>query len=609
MFQSFEDVEDPARGVEHTRVLRAELRQRELNGFLVPRADEHQGEYVASYAERLAWLTGFSGSAGLAVVLEEKAALFVDGRYTLQVREQVDGSVFEFRHVTEEPPSKWLSANISRDDRIGFDPWLHTRDQVRTFEDACNRAGATLVPLPSNPIDTVWEDQPAAPAGRVFIHPLKYAGEAAAEKIGKVQSILKDNGNTAVVLTMPDSIAWLLNIRGDDLPHIPVALAFVVLPASGRPTLYIEAEKLDEPVVSTLQADIDLREPIDLEEDLKALAGEGNRVSVDPSTAAYQITRILEESGAKVVYAADPCALPKACKNAVEIEGARIAQQRDGVAMCRFLHWLDQEIPKGRLDEISVAKELELFRTETGKLRDVSFPSISAAGPHAAIPHYRVSYKSSRKLGAQGVYLIDSGGQYLDGTTDITRTIALGDPSDEIRDRYTRVLKGHIAIATARFPQGTTGTQIDMLARRALWEVGLDFDHGTGHGVGSYLSVHEGPQRISKAPSRIALEPGMIISNEPGFYKEGEFGIRIENLVLVREDEELSTKDSRMLCFETLTWAPIDQRLIKASLLTQDEAAWLNGYHAKVLENVGPRLKEPDREWLEKMTRPIKGKA
>ncbi len=620
MFQSFEDAQDPTVGAARAEHLRVELSQQNLSGFLIPRADEHQGEYVAAYAERLAWITGFSGSAGLAIVLQKNAAIFVDGRYTIQVRDQVDTSVFTPLHVIENPPEKWLTSNISKGDRIGFDPWLHTREQVKRYQEACERAGAELVATPSNPVDTIWEDQPHAPNGPVTAHLIQHAGEPAEEKIKKVQAILAENGNHAVVLTLPDSIAWLFNIRGSDISHVPVALAFAVIPVSGRPVLHIDGAKVSEVLARELEAFVDLRDPQNLEADLRKFGNQESRILVDPATAAYQISRVVSDAGAKIVWEADPCIALKACKNAFEIAGSRTAHKRDGVALCRFLHWFDQEIGKGRLDEIAVAKELELFRTETGKLRDVSFPTISAAGPNAAITHYHVTYASSRKLEKGSLYLVDSGAQYHDGTTDITRTIAIGDPTDEMRDRFTRVLVGHIAIATARFPAGTTGTQLDILARQPLWEIGLDFDHGTGHGVGSYLSVHEGPQRISKAPSKVALEPGMIISNEPGYYKEGEYGIRIENLLLVRpeptieggdetEDGKMKVSGDRpMLGFETLTWAPIDLKLVDPSLMTPADAAWLNNYHAQVLENVGPRLKEPDREWLTKVTRPIKGK-
>lgn len=606
MFQSFEDIQDPTRGASRIAALRDELARQELDGFVVPRADEHQGEYVAGYAERLFWLTGFSGSAGLAVVLDRAAAVFVDGRYTLQVREQVDTAVFEPRHVTEEPVSKWLRANAAPGARIGFDPWLHTPDQVRKLRTACAAAGAELVATDGNPVDSIWQDQPLPPAGAVTIHSLQFAGDAAAEKLDEIQNDLKEAGEDAVVLTLPDSIAWLFNIRGHDIPHVPVALAFAIVPASGRPALHIDPAKLHDAERAYLDTLADLREPEAFEEDLRSIAQDGWRIRIDPATAAYQIRRILESAGCTVTSGADPCVLRKARKNPFEIAGSHAAHKRDGVALARFLAWFEKEAPKGRLDEIGVAKELELFRTETGKLKDVAFPSISGAGPNSALPHYRVSYKTSRKLAPGSLYLIDSGAQYLDGTTDITRTLAVGEPSSEMRERFTRVLKGHIAIATARFPVGTTGGQIDILARLPLWEVGLDFDHGTGHGVGSYLSVHEGPQRISKSAFGVPLEPGMIISNEPGYYKEGEYGIRIENLVLVRAEDEPAKGGIAMLGFETLTLAPIDLTLVDTSLMTGAEVDWLNTYHARVLEEVGPRLKEPDREWLANATRAVK---
>lgn len=626
MFQSYEDILDPTKGAARAELLRTELKNRGLNGFIIPRADEHQGEYVAAYAERLFWLTGFSGSAGLAIVLEKEAAIFVDGRYTIQVEQQVDCAVFRPQHLIEEPPTDWLASKLAKDMQVGIDPWLHTTNQYKQFENACARAGATLVAADSNAVDTIWEEQPPLPSSPVVVQSQQHAGDTADQKIQAVQEQLKKAGDDAVILTLPDSIAWLFNIRGNDIPHMPVTLSFAIVPAEGKAILHVDPNKLDEQTRRYLDEITELHDPEHLEKDLVKASQKGRRIRVDPATAAYQITRSLQSGKALVTPGADPCIALKARKNAFEIAGSRTAHKRDGLAVCRFLAWLDAEASKGRLDEIAVAKELELFRTETGKLKDISFPSISAAGPNAAICHYKVSYKTARKLEPKSLYLIDSGAQYLDGTTDITRTIAVGEPTAEMRDRYTRVLKGHIAIATARFPVGTSGTQIDILARLPLWELGLDFDHGTGHGVGSYLGVHEGPQRISKSGGQVPLEPGMILSNEPGYYKEGEYGIRIENLVLVRsardiesgeEDDTSENNDAQeqagdgsrqMLGFETLTLAPIDLNLIDTSLLTKAEAKWLNDYHARVQETIAPRLKESDREWLVKATRAIKGK-
>lgn len=619
MFQSFEDTADPTKGAARAERLRAELAERGLDGFIVPRADEHQGEYVASYAERLHWLTGFGGSAGLAIILKSEAAIFIDGRYTLRAAQEVDTAEFKPHHVTEETPADWLASRTGPDMRIGIDPWLHTSNQFRQFENACARAGAVLAPTEGNPVDSIWEDQPAPPSGQVAVQQTEHAGESAEEKIGTVQEALRRAGDDAVILTLPDSIAWLLNIRGNDIAHIPVSLAFAIVPADGKAILFLDPAKLDDQTTRYLREIAELHEPANLEQDLIRASQPGRRIRVDPATAAHQIVLTLREGEADVTRGPDPCIALKAEKNAFEIAGARTAHKRDGLAVCRFLSWLDTEIPKGRIDEISVAKELELFRTETGKLKDIAFPSISAYGPNAAMAHYRVSYGTARKLEPGSIYLIDSGAQYLDGTTDITRTVAVGDPTAEIRDRFTRVLKGHIAIATARFPEGTSGTQIDILARLPLWEVGLDFDHGTGHGVGSYLSVHEGPQRISKTGGHVPLRPGMILSNEPGYYKQGEYGIRIENLVLVRagngEDGDDVGRDAgadggvRMLGFETLTLAPIDLNLIDNALLTKEEAKWLNDYHRRVFDTIAPRLKESDRGWLEKATKPVKGKA
>jgi Xaa-Pro aminopeptidase len=607
MFQVFDDHQYSSTSADRVARVRDELARQALDGFIVPRADEHQGEDVAAYAERLKWLTGFGGSAGIAIVMRTQGAIFVDGRYTIQVREQVDTNLFEPQHLIETPLIKWIEEHVRAGQRIGFDSWLHTVNEVKKLTKACERARAELVPVTSNPIDAAWADQPSLPRHNVIIHQIQYAGVHARSKLAALAEELSRTRADATVLTSPPSIAWAFNLRGSDIPHTPAFLGFAILHASEKADLFVAPEKLDETVRDYLEDLAVLHEPSELLNVLRRLGNTHKTVLIDPAWASQSIAQTLTQSGAKLVHGADVCLLPKARKNETEIEGARVAHERDAVAVCRFLCWFDREAPKGRLDEIKAAKELELFRTETGKLRDISFPTISAFGPNAAICHYRVGEASNLKITGDGTYLVDSGAQYFDGTTDITRTVAVGKPSDEMKERFTRVLKGHIAIDTARMPKGTSGAQIDVLARMHLWDVGLDFDHGTGHGVGSYLAVHEGPQRISKL-GHTTLEPGMIVSNEPGYYKEGEYGIRIENLLLVREPEQLPGEEREMLSFETLTWAPIDLKLVDASMLTVKEQDWLDDYHGQVWETVGQRLREKDRAWLKKATRALNPK-
>ncbi|QPC41886.1 aminopeptidase P family protein [Kaustia mangrovi] len=604
MFQTFEDAGETAQTGERLKALRAELERLGVDGFLVPRADEHQGEYVAAYAERLSWLTGFTGSAGLAVVLADRAAIFIDGRYTIQAREQVDTALFTPCHLIDEPPATWLKANLREGQTLSYDPWLHTSDQIARLAKACRAAGAALVALDSNPVDTVWTDQPPRPAAPAVPHPTQFAGKSVADKLAELSSSLEETGADDAVLTLPDSIAWAFNIRGHDIPHTPVALAFAILPREGRPTLFIAPEKADEALRDHLAQTVDIAAPEAFEPALRTLGEAGRRVLVDPACAPEKIRTLLADAGAEIVAAQDPCILPKARKNAVEIEGSRMAHRRDGAAMARFLAWLDREAPLGHVDEISAAETLEALRAETGVLEDISFDTISASGPHAALPHYRVSRASNRPLAPGEIYLVDSGAQYRDGTTDITRTIVVGEPTVEMRDRFTTVLKGHIAIARIRFPARTTGAQIDILARMALWQKGLDFDHGTGHGVGSFLSVHEGPARISKA-GHVAMEPGMILSNEPGYYAEDRYGIRIENLILVTEAEPVEGGERPMHGFETLSFTPIDRRLVEPAILDDGELAWLNAYHAEVRRNIAPLLEGEDLAWLTAATEPI----
>ncbi len=592
----------PGLSASRVAALRSLLAQDGLQGFVIPRADEHQGEYVPPGAERLAWLTGFTGSAGMAIVLAQQAAIFVDGRYTLQVGDQIDQAVFEVRHITDRPAPAWLRESLSGGGRLGYDPWLHTAQGAARLRTACEAVGAELAPVAGNPIDRLWQDRPARSAAPFEIHPPELAGETSASKRAALAEKLADRGVEAAVLTLPDSIAWLLNIRGRDVPRTPFPLSFAILRSDATATLFAPAGKIDAALTDHLGSDIAVEPPDALEAALGGFAG--RKVLADPASAADRIFQLLETAGAHVERAADPCQLPKACKNPVELEGARNAHRRDGAALSRFLAWLAREAPGGAVDELVAADRLERCRRETNLLRDLSFDTISGAGPNGAVVHYRVTPETNRKLEPGSLYLVDSGGQYADGTTDVTRTVAIGAPTAEMRRHFTLVLKGHIALATARFPEGTTGSQIDALARMALWADGLDYDHGTGHGVGSYLSVHEGPQRISKLPNSVALKPGMIVSNEPGYYRTGEYGIRIENLVAVQE-VGIAGAERPMLGFETLTLAPIDRALIDRDLLTADEAGWVDGYHARVRETIGPLVDSETAAWLEEAARPL----
>ncbi|MFV0295537.1 MAG: M24B family metallopeptidase, partial [Hyphomicrobiaceae bacterium] len=533
MYQDFSAAADPTEGAKRTRALMAELKRSDLGAFLVPRADEHMGEYVPACAERLKWLTAFSGSAGMAAVTQRKAALFVDGRYTLQAAQQADTRLFDIHEIPGASAADWLASVLPSGSAIGFDPWLHTTGWVNATTAMLARHGLSLKPVASNPIDKLWgKDRPAPPLGPVTIQPLEWAGESAETKIQNLQKTLKAEKQDATILTLPDSIAWLLNIRGSDVKHNPTALAFAIVPATGKPDLFIAKEKLGAEVRKHLSDLVRVRPPGDLKARLQDLKAQSRRVRLDETTAAHWFRRTLGERSRHIVHGSDLCIAPKAIKNRAEIEGSRLAHARDAIAMARYLAWLDRQAPSGSVTEILAVETLEEMRRDTQALKEISFDTISGAGPNGAIVHYRVTEGTNRALKKGELYLVDSGAQYQEGTTDITRTIAVGRPTAEMKQRFTLVLKGHISLATLRFPKGTTGTQIDAFARRALWDAGLDFDHGTGHGVGSYLSVHEGPQSISKR-GHIALEPGMIISNEPGYYKTGEYGIRIENLVLV----------------------------------------------------------------------------
>lgn len=607
MFQSFEVRSNPATGAPRVTRLREELARLGLQGFLVPRADEHQNEYVPACAERLSWLTGFTGSAGAALILMDKALVFVDGRYALQVREQVDLSVFSIEHLLETPPARWLAESGPDGLVLGFDPWLHTISEARALADALATRGGRLVPVERNPIDAIWHDRPLPPRAPIAVHPLRHAGKSADSKIADLAAIVEKAGATLTVLSDPASVAWAFNIRGGDVSHTPLPLAFALLPASGKPTIFIDEAKLTPETRAYLEPLANIEPAAALASRLSAEAN-GNAVLLDPAIAASALARIVEEAGGTVIKAPDPARLPRAVKNPVELAGMRRAHERDGVAMATFLAWLDAQAP-GSIDEIGAAVRLEETRRATGErfqmpLKEISFETISGAGPNGAIVHYRVSTASNRRIERGSLYLVDSGAQYEDGTTDITRTVAIGEPTAGMRRHFTLVLKGMIAISTARFPKGTRGADIDVLARHALWQAGCDYAHGTGHGVGAYLSVHEGPQSISKRGMQELL-PGMVVSNEPGYYRPGAYGIRIENLVAVTEGDLPEGGDMPMRGFETLTLCPIDRRLIDTDLLRPDERAWLDAYHARVREVIGPHLEPPARQWLDRATEPL----
>jgi Xaa-Pro aminopeptidase len=601
-FQTFDDRNERDAVAGRVTALRGELKKRGLDGFVVPRADRQQNEYVPASEERLAWVTGFTGSAGAALVLADKAALFVDGRYTVQAAAQTDTKVFAIEHLVETPPDQWIETNLKSGAKLGYDAWLHTSDQAEKLTKACAAAGATLVPVDANPIDALWDRRPAPPSAPVTLHNIKFAGESAADKLKRVRAEMTKARADVLLLSDPQAVAWIFNIRGGDVAHVPLALAYASVPREGHPALYIDGKKLNNEVRHALEELADVRETAALDKDIAGF--KGKTVLLDRASAADALLRQIENAGGKVTRGADPTALMKAVKNKVEIAGTRAAHIRDGAAMARFLYWFEQEAPKGKLTEIEAASALESFRRDTGALKDVSFPSIAGAGPNGAIVHYRVTRATNRTINKNDLFLIDSGAQYEDGTTDITRTLIAGEPTVEMRDRFTRVLKGHIAIATAIFPEGTSGAQLDTLARAPLWQAGLDFDHGTGHGVGSYLSVHEGPARISKLGT-VPLRRGMILSNEPGYYKTAEYGIRIENLVLVIAEPTPPNGEKPLNAFETLTLAPIERRLIEVKMLTAKERTWLDSYHERVREVIGPLVDGETRGWLEKATAPL----
>ena len=585
------------------KALREQLARVQLDGFVVPLTDEHMSEYVGAYAQRLAWLTGFQGSAGSAVVLPQEAAIFVDGRYTLQVREQVDATHWQYVGVPQTSVAAWLKEHAPAGGRIGYDPWLHTRAWVKAASEALAQRGAQLVAVDANPVDSVWPDRPAPSAAKLVVHEDRHAGQASADKRQAMADWLVATQADAVILSALDSIAWTFNIRGKDVDRTPVALAYAIVHADATADLYVAPEKVCEAVAQHLGNAVRIHPRTAFADALKGLAGK--TVVADPERAVAAIFEALEAGGATVLPLRDPAVLPKAIKNAQEIAGHKAAQARDGAALSRFLHWLSVEAPGGSVDELTAAAKLEAFRRETGLLEDLSFDTISGAGPNGAVVHYRAEEKTNRRIEPGSLYLVDSGGQYRDGTTDVTRTIAIGTPSDAMKRCFTLVLKGHVALARALFPTGTRGGQLDVLARQFLWAQGLDYAHGTGHGVGSFLSVHEGPQRIATfGGGDEPLQPGMILSNEPGYYRTGEFGIRIENLVLV-ERRELPGAEREMLGFETLTFAPIDRNAIALDLLTDEERAWIDAYHAQVVEVVGAQLEGEALTWLKRACAPL----
>lgn len=605
MFQNFEPVSDKTFAGKHLPLLRAEMKTAGIDGFIVPHDDEYQNEYIPAYAERLMWASGFSGSAGAAIVFLDRAVVFVDGRYTLQVRQQVDDAFFDYADLVETPPDQWLAENAAKGARIGYDPMLHTKSGVERLEKAAAARGFTLVPLDRNPIDAAWKDQPARPLAPATPHALDLAGKSSADKRHDVAAALSKAGADAALITSPPSIAWLFNIRGRDVSRTPLPLGRAIVSSDGRATLFLAPEKVGNELPGFLGDEVDIRAESDVEAALERLGRDRKSVALDPALAPMKYARVLSDAGAVIIDLTDPCALPRATKNETELGGTRTAHVRDGAAVTQFLHWIAASAQDGSVDEIAAARKLEAFRTATGRLVDLSFDTISGAGENGAVVHYKVSTATSRKLTPGELFLIDSGAQYQDGTTDITRTVAIGKPTQEMRERFTLVLKGHIALATARFPAGTTGHQLDVLARRPLWEAGLDYDHGTGHGVGSFLGVHEGPQRIAKAANTQALKPGMILSNEPGYYRTGAYGIRIENLIVVTEPKGVDGGERAMMAFETITLAPISLDLVVSSMLTETERHWLNMYHARVRQTLAPLVPAEVAQWLATATRSI----
>ncbi|MES2343481.1 MAG: aminopeptidase P family protein [Pseudomonadota bacterium] len=604
MRQTFEETTDRSFGPRHVPLIRKAMADQGLDGFLVPHEDEHQNEYLPEANDRLAWATGFTGSAGAAVILKDKAAVFVDGRYTLQVRDQVDEATFEIRDLVDGGVPAYLETATAAGQVVGYDPRLHSPDALDRLKAAAAKVGTELKAVAANPLDQAWGAQrPAQPTAPVTPQPLEHSGEDSADKRLRLGKALAAKNADATVLTAPSSIAWLFNIRGGDVIRSPLPLSQAILNKDGTARLFLDPAKVTPELPAWLGNQVTLETPDDLPAALADL--NGRRVLVDPGLSSAWYFEALAKAGAEVVRGDDPCALPRATKNKTEIAGTTEAHARDGVALARFLHWLATEAQTSLPDEVEVVTKLEGFREATGALKDLSFDTIAGAASNGAIVHYRPITRLNKKTVSGSLLLVDSGAQYLDGTTDVTRTVAIGEPSQEMRERFTLVLKGHLALAAIRFPAGTTGSALDALARMHLWARGLDYDHGTGHGVGSYLGVHEGPQRIAKLPNFVALLPGMIVSNEPGYYKEGAYGIRIENLQYVTEPAPIPGGERPMLGFETLTLAPIDRRLIEVALLTPCERAQMDAYHARVLAVVGPRLPADVRAWLETACAPL----
>ena len=603
MFQTYDVTGGPEYGQANLPKLRSAMSAAKLDLFLVPHEDEYQNEYLPACNERLMWISGFTGSAGAAIIGHKNAVMFVDGRYTLQVRQQVDETLFDFTKLEGGGMSTWLRANVKAGQIVGFDPRLHSPAALARIRDAVTLAGGTTKSLETNPIDAAWTNRPPAPLTPVKIQPVSLSGQSHSEKRAQIAQSISSSGADAALITAPASIAWLLNIRGSDVQCTPLTLSTVIIDSKGQVQLFIAPEKLTDEVRSHFGNDVSVQTETALRDGIAALSG--NTVIVDPNTASAWHVDKLKAAGAIVKSASDPIALPKATKNKVEITGTEAAHIRDGAALVRFLHWLDTDAQSGEVDEIEAATQLERYRRIDAQLRDLSFESISGAGSNGAVVHYRVNTGTVKKLERGSLFLIDSGGQYPDGTTDVTRTVPIGTPTQEMCERFTLVLQGHIALATVRFPLGTTGSNLDALARYPLWQAGLDYDHGTGHGVGAFLGVHEGPQRISKSPNNVALQPGMIVSNEPGYYKEGEYGIRIENLQYVTKASSIPGGERDMLGFTNLTWAPIHRDLIVTKMLSAAERDYINAYHAHVLKVIGPLVEGDIRRWLELACAPI----
>ena len=603
MKQTFDVRGGPALGRANLPNLREQMRAASIDIFYVPHEDEYQNEYLPDANERLAWVSGFTGSAGAAMITQDQAILFVDGRYTLQAEDQIDPELFDIQGIPEPGPFGWLETQTLPGNFIGYDPKLMSPNDVDRLSAAAAKAGAAIKPVSTNPIDTAWHDRPAEPAAKVVPHPIAFAGVSSTEKRESIGDALKNDGADAAIITAPASLAWLFNMRGGDVMCTPLPLGRAILHADGRADLFLAKEKVTDALRDHIGNEVTIH-PIDhLDTELAGLSGK--TVSLDPATASAWFFETLEQASAAIQRAPDPCALPKACKNAVEIAGTQEAHLRDGAALTRFLHWLDTEAQSGEVTEIEAVTQLEVFRDATGELNDLSFETISGAGPNGAIVHYRVSTATNRKLERDSLFLVDSGGQYTDGTTDVTRTVPIGDPTTEMAGRYTLVLKGHIALATVRFPAGTTGTHLDVLARHALWQAGLDYEHGTGHGVGVYLGVHEGPQRIAKPWNETPLMPGMIVSNEPGYYKTGAYGIRIENLQFVTEPSAIPGGERDMLGFETLTFAPLSRQLIRTEMLLESEKSWVDAYHREVWDKISPRVDGEVKTWLKAACAPL----